>query len=98
LAPGQPVAALLAFERALLPGAPACDEQLPAPLQHAKALIETVRATADELTVGRLRWPEYGEALFWHLLNALRLRGLTAAQREYALLAAGVWAAWLDGS
>jgi Ser/Thr protein kinase RdoA (MazF antagonist) len=96
-APGQPVAALLAFERALLPEALPIEASLPTPLLRTQRLIETVRTTADELTVGQLRWGEYGEALFWHLLNALRLRSLTAAQKEYALLAASVWAEWLIG-
>jgi len=52
--------------------------------------MATVRANANELTVGVGQQKEYEQALFWHLLNALRLRALSATQKTYALLAASV--------
>ncbi len=97
-APGQPPEQMLSFEESLLHAdrwyAP--DDQaagaisLSPALQRARQLIASVRANANELTVGVARWEEYEQALFWHLLNALRLRALGAEQKEYALLAAGV--------
>ncbi len=97
-APGQPPEQLLLFEESLLVGTKW--EQLPSnatgtillspALRRAHQLIATVRENANELTVGLARWEEYEQALFWHLLNALRLRVLGEAQKEYALLAAAM--------
>jgi len=66
------------------------NEKFPAPLQKAHQLICTVRQSAMTLTAGRLQRSEYEQALFWHLLNAIRLRGMSAEKKAYALLAAGL--------
>ncbi|MCB0125478.1 MAG: hypothetical protein KDE58_24660, partial [Caldilineaceae bacterium] len=86
--------AIAALEQALstqpFDAQPDPNAAFPAPLQKAHQLICTVRQSATILIAGRLQRPEYEQALFWHLLNAIRLRGMSAEKKAYALLAAGL--------
>jgi len=93
-APGEDAAAILRFEAALASDDFwALPERIPglsAQLQRAYQLIWVVRQSARELAVGKMQAMEYHQVLFWHLLNAVRLRALSRAKKEYALLAGGV--------
>lgn len=98
--PGEKPAAILHFEEALSSSdfwkIPDMIPGLAPQLQRAYQLIKSVRLSAHELTVGKAETMEYQQALFWHLLNAVRLRALSQAKKEYMLLAGGVLSRSLD--
>ena len=88
------LAQLLQFERNLV--APLLWHE-PIALQHSLAefercfrYINTIRQLALELVGDKSTLLEYYQTMFWYMLNAVRLRNLTMAQKVQMLLSAAV--------